>query len=76
MRRIFFHHFFAPSFTKSVCVLKQEKENKNKQNEMLKAEREKYFIQMLNIKQDTGMTRIYSAIYKSDLKNPEQKQFK
>ncbi len=43
---------------------------------MLKAERAKYFIQMLNIKQDTGMTRIYSAIYKSEIFNPEQKQFK
>jgi len=57
-------------------VLKQEEENKNKQNEMLKAERAKYFIQILNIKQDTGMTRIYSAICKSDFKNPKQKQLK
>lgn len=76
MYRIFLNPFFAPSITKSVRVLKQEEENKNKQNEMLKAEREKYFIQLLSIKQDTGMTRIYSAIYKSEIFNSKQKPLK
>jgi hypothetical protein len=42
-------------------------ENKNKQPEKLTAERKKYVIQMLNVKRDTNMTRVYSAISPSSL---------
>ncbi|MDO9184441.1 MAG: hypothetical protein Q7W13_00400 [Bacteroidia bacterium] len=41
--------------------------NENKQHEKISAERKKYFIQMLDIKRDTNMTRIYSAISPSIL---------
>lgn len=44
-------------------------ENENKQHEKIVAERKKYFIQMLEIKRDTNMTRIYSAISESSLLN-------
>lgn len=41
---------------------KSNQENKNNLHEKLILERKKYFIQMLDIKRDTNMTRIYSAI--------------
>lgn len=41
----------------------------SKQHEKLATERKKYFVQMLDIKRDTNMIRIYSAISKSPLSN-------
>lgn len=40
----------------------------------LREKRLKYFIQMLDIKQDTSMTRIYTAINQSTFLNPSQKR--
>ncbi|MBI2723354.1 MAG: hypothetical protein HYX39_14365 [Bacteroidetes bacterium] len=44
-------------------------ENESKQHENFSVERKKYFIQMLDIKRDTNMIRIYSAISQSSLLN-------
>jgi hypothetical protein len=41
---------------------KSNQENKNKPHKKIILERKKYFILMLEIKSDTNMTRIYSAI--------------
>ncbi len=53
-------------------MLKQEEENKNEQIQKPTAEKEKYFIQTLSIKEDKNMTRVYSAIYKPDFFNQGQ----
>lgn len=40
----------------------------------IQEERLRYFIQMLDIKQDLGMTRIYTAIKQSDFLNSDKKK--
>jgi hypothetical protein len=49
-----------------------KKENNDKPNEKLNEEQRKYFIQMLDIKEDTNMTRIYSAICKIESLYPNK----
>lgn len=45
------------------------KNNTNESNQVLSDNRMKYLIEMIAIKKDTNMTRIYSVISKPDLRN-------
>ncbi len=56
---------------------KSNKDKNQKPDELLHKKqdtREKAFIQMLDIKRDTNMTRIYSVIYKPNFFNHELKK--
>ena len=41
-------------------------ENKNNKHKKINEERVKYYVQLLDMKRDTNMTRIYSVFCKSD----------
>lgn len=56
-----------------MSVNKQKQEKAKKENN-LSEKRIKYFIQMLDIKEENNMTRIYSAIINSNSLNPNNNQ--
>lgn len=53
---------------------KKSKSEKEKTENNLSEKRIKYFIQMLDIKEENNMTRIYSAITNSNFLTPNNNQ--
>ena len=54
-----------------MAIKKKQKINTAKE---LQENRLRYFIQMLDVKQDSNMTRIYTAIKQSDFLNSDKKK--
>lgn len=51
---------------------RQEEQNIDIQREKANIQRSEYFIQTLGIKEENGLTRIYSAIGKTENSTPEE----
>jgi hypothetical protein len=51
-----------------------EKQNEIKSNQTVNKKREKYFIETIDIKRDTNMTRIYSVILPQNLNSQPNNQ--
>jgi len=57
-----------------MAVLQKEQKDKYFKNDTPGIELKMYPVQLLGIKADTGMTRIYSAIYKPGFLNPDKNE--